>query len=50
MNETLSKPEVVNMVKGRTTRVAMKAEKRCENRERKGDETKSANYGAVLEL
>ncbi|CAF1918949.1 unnamed protein product [Brassica oleracea var. botrytis] len=35
------------MVKGRATRDAMKAAKRCENREGKGDETKSANYEAV---
>ena len=38
------------MVKWRATRDAMKAAKRCENREGKGDETKSAHYGAVLEL
>jgi len=38
------------MVKGRATRDAMKAAKRCENREGKGDETKLENYEAVLEL
>ncbi|WZZ50535.1 hypothetical protein YC2023_050642 [Brassica napus] len=36
------------MVKGRATRDAMKAAKRCENREGKGDETKSENYEAYL--
>ncbi|KAF3530445.1 hypothetical protein DY000_02041623 [Brassica cretica] len=38
------------MVKGRATRDAMKAAKRCKNREGKGDRAKSENYGAVLEL
>ncbi|WZZ58288.1 hypothetical protein YC2023_058395 [Brassica napus] len=38
------------MVKGRATRDAMKAAKRCKNREGKGDGAKSENYGAVLEL
>ena len=38
------------MVKGRATRDAMKAAMICDNREGKGDETKSENYGAVFEL
>ncbi|KAF3594864.1 hypothetical protein DY000_02021611 [Brassica cretica] len=45
-----SSKRVANMMKGRATRDAMKAAKRCENREGKRDETKSENYGAALEL